>query len=98
MSSATPPRARRVVEVWGDATVDWLIATPPDSASAGLTASYQWETRTPARIVAQAGGAALLHDLLRVTLESTPSGAEAAVEVRGASISRAALEQPGDTA
>src|SRR6476469_6325041 len=93
MTSTPPPRTGRVVEVWGDATIDWLIVTPPDGATAGLTASYQWEARPPARIVALPGGAALLRDMLAAVAQ--PAG-EVPIAVHGTTISPPALSQTDD--
>lgn len=61
MSSALGPSIR----VAGDSTIDWRIALPGIAASDALQTPYQWDARDAPGISSEAGGAALLTNLLQ---------------------------------
>lgn len=77
--------------VAGDATVDWMLAVPTVIAPAALHASYQWETRAPVQIVAQPGGAALVHAVLVACARLAPDGR---LQIEGIAVPDIALADP----
>ncbi|MEX2314450.1 MAG: AAA family ATPase, partial [Thermomicrobiales bacterium] len=77
--------------VAGDAIVDWTLAVPTVIAPAALHASYQWETRAPVQIIAQPGGAALVHAVLAACAGIAPPGT---LTVGGVAVPDVALTDP----
>ena len=77
------------ISVSGDATVDWAITI---QMSSSLNASYLWESRSAAHIIAQAGGAALLTDVLRAAAE--PTNARVDLQIVGTSLTPDMLSNP----
>jgi hypothetical protein len=80
------------IHVCGDSTVDWAITLQTTST---LTATYLWEARETAQIIAQPGGAALLTDLLRaVAARSAPEAAQPCLEIDGPLLTTDMLSNP----
>lgn len=80
------------VLVAGDATVDWMLVTPPD-ASNGAQLSYRWDQPGNVLLNAQAGGAALLTDVLRSVLTGS-HGRDTPSSVTGVDLPPDALRDP----
>lgn len=85
-----PPRADLLVA--GDATVDWMLVTPPGE-SAGAQLSYRWDQPGNVLLNAQAGGAALLTNVLR-TMLAEPHDRHASPVLAGVDLPPGALRDP----
>jgi hypothetical protein len=90
MSEAHAHAGTCPIHVAGDVTIDWMLVMPSVAASTTLHASYQWESRAAVQIVAQPGGAALLHRLIAAS-DSAPT-------TLGTMLPPEALQQPGEDA
>ncbi len=80
-----------VIEVAGDPTVDWMLAASASTHAAELQVSYVWGLQASAGAHAQAGGSALLTELLSSVCDAdrgTP------IQVHGVKLSRRLLREP----
>lgn len=82
------------LRVAGDPTVDWALVMPPGSRGAALQTTYQWESQTATRLVAQPGGAALLTQILQAA--NQPAGHDGGVRssVSGVELAPELLRDP----
>jgi hypothetical protein len=87
-----PLRAECRVQIAGDPTVDWVVVVPPGDRNSQLETTYLWGEGTSARLLARAGGAALLTRMLTAC-----AGTDAASGLRvaaGISIAESLLSNP----
>jgi len=83
----------RLVEVTGDATVDWMLMNPRGPHAEAIEFTQMWGAGISCRAVSQPGGAALLASMLEATAASQPK-ASSGLKITGPPVSRRALVNP----